>query len=478
MNEMKKNITNIFQECIMSVIPRNIIRNSVTFRKYVLCVNNIQIPIPEKIYMVGFGKAVLSMALEMEKILDGHLKKAVLSVPFGTRVTVKDSVISVLEGAENNIPDQNAVNNTNDIKNFVKSLNPNDVLIVLISGGGSALLSSPTVPLSDKICAINLLGSCGASINQLNSVRKALSNVKGGRFIKFVNNATVVSLILSDIIGDPMNAIASGPTVLNEDSNEVPLKIIKNLNVIDKLPKTVLDAILKNKIDTDIDFTKVHNIIVGNNKIALNTGVNKTTQYVSVLLSDSIQGNIKEVSKLYSNLIKFICKLYLNDEDVNLKKLLLKNILTLNCEINLDDLLNKVKKASQKGCGLCLFGGGETTVILKGNGIGGRNQELALRTSIDLDEINENNFDIMFFSGGTDGIDGPTDACGAFGYPNLLKKAVTEGLDPLMYIINNDSYTFYSKFNNGLDLLKIGHTGTNVMDLQIIIIDPKIKSNK
>lgn len=475
--DMKKYIVNIFKECVQSVLPRNIIKNSLKFHSKTLQVKDDKFYIPKDVYVVGFGKAVLDMALEVEKLLNGSLAKAVVSVPFGTHHDLKNSNICVLEAAKNNIPDEYAVKNTNCIKNLITNLKDDDVLIVLVSGGGSALLCSPTVPLSDKILTINLLSSHGASIVQLNSVRKVLSHVKGGKLVDLVKKSSIISLILSDVIGDPLSVIASGPTVPNNDPSDLPMNIIKQLNLIDKIPSTVLNMLKQNKSSTSTDVKRVHNYIIGNNMIALQTGVECTkNDYTSLILTKSLQGNLALVSQFYYNLILFVCDLYINSAKRNdsLKKKLLSDINDIDREIDIDLLMSRVIEASSNQRGLCIFSGGEPTVKVQGNGLGGRNQELALRISVNIDHCDIlKQFDIMFFSGGTDGIDGPTDACGAFGYPGLVKMAQSQGLNPSKFIENNDSYKFYSLLNNGEDLLKIGHTGTNVMDLHVLIIKPK-----
>lgn len=475
---MKKYVINIFRECVKSVLPRNIVKNTLKFDSKTLYVKGNRFFVPKNIYVVGFGKAVLEMALEVEKILNGSLKKAVISVPFGTRRHINNSQVCIMEAAHNNIPDQHSVENTNCIINTITSMEDNDILIVLISGGGSALLCSPTVPLSDKILTTNLLSSHSATIEQLNTVRKALSHVKGGKLINLVKKSTVISLILSDIIGDPLSAIASGPTVPNNESNYLPIEIIKRFNLLDEIPSTVLNALEQNKPCNYINFERVHNYVIGNNSIALQTGIEYTkNDYTSILLTKSLQGTVAQVSKFYSNLIIFVCHVYLDPKNVNegLKNELILYTSKVDKEIDIDMLICKVIEASSNKSGLCILNGGEPTVKVQGTGLGGRNQELALRISVNIERHSSflKQFDILFFSGGTDGIDGPTDACGAFAYPGLADTAQFQGLNPLQFIENNDSYRFYSLYNDGEDLFKIGHTGTNVMDLHVLIIKPK-----
>lgn len=440
--KMKKYIINIFKECVRSVLPRNIIRNTLRFDSKTLHLKDTKFYVSKNVYMIGFGKAVLDMALEIEKILNGSMKKAIVSIPFGTRYDLKNSRVCVMEAAKNNIPDQYSVDNTNCIKSIIENLKDDDVLIVLISGGGSALLCSPIVPLSDKILVTNLLSSHGASIEQLNSVRKALSDVKGGKLIDLVKSSTVISLILSDIVGDPLRAIASGPTVPNYDSKDLPMEIIKHFNLQDKI-STVLNALQENK-SLNSEVKRVHNYIIGNNTVALQAGVECTkNDYTSILLTKSIQGNVILVSTFYSNLILFVCNLYVNCTNINetLKNELISNMNDIDKNIDIDLLKSKVIEASSNKRSLCILSGGEPTVKVQGYGLGGRNQELALRMSVNIEKHYDclKQFDIMFFSGGTDGIDGLTDACGALGYPGLVETAQIQGLNPSRFIENNDS---------------------------------------
>jgi len=480
--EMKKYIVDVFKNCVRSVLPDSLIKKTLTFdnNSKTLCVRDQKFNISKNVYIVGFGKAVLGMAIEIEKKLNGLMKKAVVSVPFGTQFDLKNSKICVMEAAKNNIPDQHSVENTNFITNFIANLHEEDVLIILISGGGSALLCSPTTTLSDKILTTKLLISNGASIKQLNSVRKALSNVKGGKLMNFVNNSIVISLILSDVVGDSsLSAIASGPTVPNNDLNTLPMEIINNFNLQAKIPLSVFNMLKKHEFCMNSTMNKsVHNILLGDNTIALDALSTFThSDYVGVQLTKSLQGNVTLVSTFYSNLILYVCNLYINKKDTDkvLKNKLKLDIFGIDKDININLLTNKVIEASASRRGLCIYSGGEPTVNVQGYGLGGRNQELALRISANLEKDSHRlkQLNVLFFSGATDGIDGPTDACGAFGYPDLVETAKSQGLDPSEFIKNNDSYKFYSIFNKGKDLIKIGHTGTNVMDLHILIIKPK-----
>ncbi|XP_060836650.1 glycerate kinase [Rhopalosiphum padi] len=490
--DMKKYAVKVFEECVRSVSPRNIVRNALRFDSKKLYVDCSAYSVPGDVYVVGFGKAVLNMALEVEDVLNGRLGEAVVSVPFGTRWPAKPehSRVCAMEAARNNVPDQQSVDNTDRIARTVSRLRSGDLLVVLISGGGSALLCSPTVPLGDKILATKLLSSAGASIEQLNAVRKALSRVKGGRLIGSVRpECPVVSLILSDVVGDPLTAIASGPTVPNGDPDHLPMNIVDGFGLRDQMPGTVVDALLRNTsfTGTAAQFDRVHNHVIGNNAIALRAGVQYAGRdFGAVLLTTSIRGDVAAVSTFYSDLVAYVCDVYADGAaDAKRKeRLKISSTSVVGGGVDVEHLTGSVVEASSRGRGLCILSGGEPTVVVRGSGLGGRNQELALRVAMDLATARRRHdslcrFDVLFFSGGTDGIDGPTDACGAFGYPALVNAALSRGLDPSRYVHDNDSYGFYSALDLGRDgggvgdLLKIGHTGTNVMDVHVLIVKPK-----
>ncbi|XP_025207702.1 glycerate kinase [Melanaphis sacchari] len=493
--DMKRYAVKIFEECVKSVSPRTIVKNTVRFDSKKLYVDDgsssSTYTVPGDVYAIGFGKAVLDMALELENVLGDRLKEVAVSVPFGTRRLPssldKKSRVCVMEAARNNVPDRQSVENTDRIAGTVSRLSVGDLLVVLISGGGSALLCSPTVPLGDKILATKLLSSAGASIEQLNVVRKALSRVKGGRLIGLVREeCTVVSLILSDVVGDPLTAIASGPTVPNDDPDRLPVEIVDGFGLRNAMPETVVDALLRNVSFTGsaARFDRVHNHVIGNNAIALRAGVQYAGRHFeAVLLTTSLRGDVALVSAFYSDLVAYVCDLYAGGgaTDVNRKDQLktASSSVVGGGGVDVEHLTKCVVEASTKGHGLCLLSGGEPTVVVRGSGLGGRNQELALRVALDLTRLQDDllcRFDVLFFSGGTDGMDGPTDACGAFGYPALVDVALSRGLDASRFVDNNDSYGFYSSLDLGRDvgdLLKIGHTGTNVMDVHVLIIKPK-----
>ncbi|XP_063542033.1 glycerate kinase [Cydia strobilella] len=469
-----RDLLQIFKSSVSAVLPDNLIRNSVKYSpvNQQLVILNDKYDLQNKdVYVVGTGKAVQNMAVEIEKIMGPKIKQGIISVPVGSLKHKPSEIITYFEGANNNLPDANAENTARKVKDFVTKLGHNDVLLVLISGGGSALLPLPKKPitLEEKTRLIKKLGNAGADITELNCVRKVISDVKGGQLAIQAQPAQVVSLILSDIVGDPLDLIASAPTTENKDDVSMALNIIKKYNLFDDLPmsfKTVLSEAKKQKL-----FPKenVKNYLIGTNQLSINSALEEARRlnYLALTLSNIVTGNVKEVAKSYATLAKVVChlvtgKMNLNEVKAHIGSL---NIPGLNPEI-----VKQLVKVADKD--ICLVLGGEITVEVKGVGKGGRNQQLALEFSALINEMRGdfNKFEIYLLSAGTDGIDGPTDAAGAIGYLNLVADAKKENLDINIYLDNNDSYSFYKAFRSGDLHVITGHTNTNVMDIHLMII--------
>ncbi|KAL0267543.1 UNVERIFIED_CONTAM: hypothetical protein PYX00_009788 [Menopon gallinae] len=425
------------------------------------------------------------MAVEAERILDNHLRSGVVCVPKNTLNNFKSndsfklkekSVIKVYEGAENNLPDEDAVKGADAIIEEIKSLSQSDLLLVLISGGGSALLPKPRMGLSleDKLYTMKLLMSSGANIKELNVVRKKLSQLKGGGLAILSYPVKTVTLILSDVVNDTLDVIASGPTVPNTDKSEAAYDILKKYDLLDKLPSPVLN-IVQQDFETPFvptqpkGFCHVHNKIIGNNLIAVREAKNCAERlgYRTVILTTLIDSPIKTIIEFYLRLSFEICKmLYTND--IHPFKTMIDHLL----KTNIIDSIN----LSEYCKGICLIAGGEITVPVKGPGVGGRNQELALQFSYRLNKLKENypmyfkDYDVTFMSAGTDGIDGNSCAAGAIGCPNTIARAIENFVDPEFFLVRNDSYNFFKQVNKGANLITTGHTGTNVMDIHVICI--------
>ncbi len=337
------------------------------------------------------------------------------------------------------VPDENGVRGTDEIIALLKGADEHTLVVCLISGGGSALLVSAFqgITLSEKQEITQLLLKSGADINELNCVRKHISKVKGGRLAEIAYPAKVISLILSDVIGDSLDVIASGPTAPDSATYSDALYVLRKYRLLDKIPRTISD-ILSNGADGlipdtpkegSVIFRKIENIIIGSNRIALDAARQMAEEkgFDADIISAGLTGEARDAAKWLAK-----------------------------------------KAIEEKGArgqrARCLISGGETTVTVKGSGLGGRNTELALAFALEIEGIDG----ITLLSAGTDGTDGPTDAAGAFADGETVKKAKAIGIDPVTYLNNNNSYEFFKKTGG---LLVTGPTGTNVMDLQIVLLD-------
>ncbi|PSN33057.1 Glycerate kinase [Blattella germanica] len=495
---VKRDLRAFFDASVRAVQPNSLLRESFTVEGDILKVKDRHYKLNNNCYVVGFGKAVLTMAFEAERILGKHLVTGIISVPEGILNTVKDnpnlqlvsnSVLKVSEGAKNNLPDKAACETASAIKDMVQSLGKNDLLIVLISGGGSALLPLPVPPitLEEKKYVVKLLAAAGANIQELNCVRKKLSVLKGGGLAEIAFPAQVVSLILSDVVGDPLDMIASGPTVLNQDAYDAALNIVKKFSLLEKVPLSVQKCLKsedlslqgQHKLQENKIYSHVQNVLIGSNSTAVAHAAEQAASfgYSPVILSTCVEGNISDVGNIYTALALSICEsIYNKNIDNKIHHILqdMKQKFPIN-ESALEELRSAIQNLQKKG--LCLIAGGETTVVVRGNGIGGRNQELAMIFTRLMYENSKmfsmlDHFEVVFLSAGTDGIDGPTNAAGAFGYRQQFTAAMEQTLDPNEYEKNNDSFNFYNAFSGGNDLIITGHTCTNVMDVHMLIIKP------
>ncbi|CAB3227215.1 unnamed protein product [Arctia plantaginis] len=469
----------IFKSSVSAVYPENLISRSVKYnpanQQLTIAGENFNLQ-NKNVYIVGSGKAVQNMAKEIEIILSSKIKQGIISIPVGSSKYKSELKISYYEGAKNNLPDANAENTAKAIRDLVIGLGRDDLLLVLLSGGGSALLPLPKPPitLEEKTALIKSLANSGADIKELNTVRKQLSDLKGGQLAVKAKPAQVISLILSDIVGDPLDLIASGPTTENEDDPSKAITVIKKYKLYDQLPKTIKSVL--NEVTCECKFPRenVKNYIIGSNRISIEAALAeaRNLDYWALGLSNMVTGNVKDVAIEYVKLTKLFCLLL---EEKSSIKDLTQNLETI-CIPGIDvSVLKNIKSIEKKD--LCLILGGEITVEVKGAGKGGRNQQLALEFSNFVGQANNDfaKFDIHFLSAGTDGIDGPTDAAGAIGYQNLVTEARKENLNTEKYLNENDSYNFYKKFKNGSFHVITGHTNTNVIDIHIIIIKKKEK---
>lgn len=388
----------------------------------------------------------------------------------------------MLEGAAGNLPDENALKAANEIKSRVLNLAGDDVLIVLITGGGSALLPLPIDPitLEEKTLLIKQLSRAGATINELNTVRIALSQVKGGKLAEMGRNANrIISLIVSDIINDPLDLIASGPTIAYQKPHVSPKEILEKYNLLRSLPTSIAKVIsIKNQEEVQAPSLNSDAFLIGNNEIAIEAAMLKAKSFnlFPVFLSAKVQGNVVDVSQAFYELacaVKRFSAASRNEFGEKIARI----SKTLSAQSNfINDLVAALEAGSD---GICIISGGETTVTVTGNGFGGRNQELALRfTQLCCLDADTSSFDdLLLLSAGTDGFDGNNDAAGSLGGSRILSSFINnaDAVRVMQDFINrNDSYSFYKNAlkNYAGDRYHIvtGHTGTNVMDLHLLLI--------
>lgn len=374
----------------------------------------------DRVFLVAAGKAASAMASAVgrETVLTG----GIIVTKYGHALNTKGS-LQVFE-AGHPIPDEAGVLAAKRVQGLLRELNARDLLIFALSGGASSLLPSPvdSVPLADKQITTGMLLRAGANIQELNVVRKHLSSLKGGRLAALAYPATVLGLILSDVIGDPLDVIGSGPTAPDPTTFEDARAVLRKFQI--EAPKSV-SRYLESAVEERPNFDHVYNLVVGSNRIALKASAERAKKlgYRSLVLTSSLQGEARELGRMHAAILR---------------------------------------EAAGQGKRICFLSGGEPTVTVRGGGKGGRAQELTLAAAIDLAGAEP----CLLLSAGTDGTDGPTDAAGAFASPATLAQAASFGLDPAAYLLDNDSYYFFERLGG---LFKTGPTGTNVMDLNVML---------
>ncbi len=434
----------------------------------------------KQFFLIGFGKASYQMARAIEESIDSNLiTGGIVITKYGHTVSQKpeDKKIRRLEDkkistsqplnfsssqlqksririyeAGHPIPDGNGLRATEETINLLRNTDRNTLVLCLISGGGSALFVSPYngITLNEKQQTTELLLKAGADITDLNTVRKHISKVKGGRLAEIAYPAKIIALILSDVIGDRLDVIASGPTAADNTTFPDTLNVINKFKLQDKIPVGVMAILNKGregliqetpKADNSI-FENVRNIIICSNLKALNAAKDKAQlmRFLPEIVSSDISGEARDAGK----------------------RLAEQAIEARGTNLPAGRQGHKVK-TRHKGI-ICLISGGETTVTVRGSGKGGRNTELALSFAREIEGVDG----ITLLSAGTDGTDGPTDAAGAIVNGKTVTRAKKLGLNPEKYLEDNNSYNFFKEIGS---LLITGPTGTNVMDIQIIIVE-------
>lgn len=375
------------------------------------------LPASHRTFAFGLGKAACAMIapLAEEIPLSGSLVITKHASPLAFEP------VTVIEG-NHPIPGRESLRAGSAAMEFLSQLTEDDLLICLISGGGSALMTAPVIPLEDLQALTSALLACGARIDEINMLRRHLDRLKGGGVAQRSNGARVISLILSDVVGDLLEAIASGPTAPDPTTREDALSIIQKYGLEEQIPPSIIPALRETAKPGDAVFERVQNHILAGNSTVLQfvRGQLMEEGIQARIINEKLQGEAREAGRQMA--------------------------------LRLREELGKMQRP------FCLLAGGETTVTIKGSGRGGRNQELALGAVDGLAGM-EN---VLLVSIATDGEDGPTDAAGAVVTGETARRAEMLGLGVSDYLSRNDAYSFFAELG---DLIKTGPSGTNVNDL-------------
>jgi glycerate 2-kinase len=439
LRKMRDDALTVMEAAINAVDPKNAVMEKLRVIDGNVVVDGFMKPLDDvrRVLVVGGGKAGGPMAEVVEDILGDRVEGGVVNILRGTEARHRLNRVR-LNQASHPVPDDEGVKGVKDMMRLTSNLSPEDLVLALISGGGSALMPLPAdgVSLVDIQDVTRRLLSAGATINELNAVRKHLSAFKGGQLAANCYPATVVTLILSDVVGDPIDTIASGPTAPDPSTYETARDVLNKYEVwgsVSHAVKRRVELGLEGKAAEtpkpgDTVFEKVHNVVVANNLKAARTAAETAEKlgYNTKVLSTFVEGEARHVGTVYAGLAR---------------------------SLSMNDL--PVPKPG------ALLIGGETTVTVTGPGKGGRNQEVALSALMKITGL-----DCVVFTLGTDGIDGPTDAAGAIVDGASLSRAQLRGLDPAKHLRENDSYNFFKALG---DAVFTGPTGTNVNDLTLIL---------
>jgi glycerate-2-kinase len=423
----REDVLKILTSAIDAVNPYNAVKKVFDKDKLVFESEEIDLTSFENIYVVGFGKASVGMAravCDFTKISSGVV------VTNDSEAKLENDYIDVVVGGHP-LPNIGSIKGAEQILDIVRLCGKNDLLIVLISGGGSALLCKPRVGLKDLQKTTDLLLRSGADIYEINTIRKHISHVKGGQLAKYAKGV-VVSLVISDIAGDPLESISSGPTCADSTTFSDAKKVLEKYDLWDMIP-TKIRNVIEEGVSGSIDetpkrenpiFRYVFNYIVANNNIACNAAEEKAKKigYQTMILTTSLTGEARDIGRY---------------------------------------LVDKADKYRKEEKDFVFISGGETTVTIKGDGRGGRNQELVLGAVRSIAEG-----DIVLASFATDGVDGKSDAAGAIIDGFTLSRGKQKDLDPNDFLKENNSYEFFKNLD---DLFMTGPSGTNVMDIQVIV---------
>ncbi len=438
-SRLRRDALAILKAALIAADAGNTIRRHLSISHHSLRVGSAAFPLKEfdRVFLIGAGKAATPMSAAARQVLGHALTGGIIVTKYG-HAGRSLSPITVIE-AGHPLPDEQGLIASREIRDLLRELNARDLLILLISGGASALLPAPVeaITLADTQQTTDLLLRAGADIAELNTVRKHLSALTGGQLAALAYPATTIGLVLSDVIGDRLDVIGSGPTLPDSSTFADALAVIQKYKLTSAIPRTVRarlqDGAAGKLPETpkagDPLFRNVHNFVVGSNRLSLEaaSAKAKTLGYRTLILSSTMQGETREVARVHAQILH---------------------------EIQLSG--HPLRRPA------CVLSGGETTVTVAGRGKGGRNQEFALAAAIEIAGLE----DSLILSAGTDGTDGPTDAAGAIATGDTMRRAAALGLDARKHLCANDAYPLFDALG---DLIRTGPTGTNVMDIHLLL---------
>ncbi len=436
--DLKRDSLEIFWAGAKAVAPEEAVKAHLKRDGERLLVDGEELNLGEvnRVVVVGAGKASARMARAVEEILGDRIEGGLIVVKDGHGVPLQR--VGVLE-ASHPVPDERGLEGARRIVELLEGLSARDLAVCLISGGGSALMPYPVegITLEEKQATTEALLASGATIHEVNAVRKHLSRTKGGRLALYAFPARVLTLLISDVVGDDLDVIASGPTVPDRSTYGDALAVVDRYDLGESIPPRVLEVLRKGARGEIPEtpkpghgaFERVTNLIVASNLQGLLAAKDKAKKlgYNVLILSSMIEGETRDVAKVHAGVLKEI-----------------------------------LKSGNPLPPPACIISGGETTVTIRGRGRGGRNQEFVLQAALEIAGWKG----AAVFSAGTDGTDGPTEAAGAWADWKTVERAKELGLDPEAFLLDNDSYHFFKALG---DLVITGPTGTNVMDLRILL---------
>lgn len=435
--ELRRQAAAIFDAAVRAADPAAAVRRHVSLDRSTLRVDGRSYDLErlDRIFLIGAGKASGPMAKTLEDLLGERITAGIVNVKYGYTVPLER--VSLVE-AGHPIPDDAGFRGAERMLDLLEQAGPHDLVLCVISGGGSALLPAPVdgVSLAEKARVTDLLLKSGATIQEINAVRKHLSKIKGGQLARAAAPAEVAVLILSDVVGNPIDAIASGPAVPDPTTFADAREVLKRYGLTAEAPGGLVDYLNRGAAGLVPEtpkpgnpiFERVQTVIVGSNDVAVQAAARSAqASGLQTVVLPTVTGEARDAAAMFSDRAM--------------------------------QFANDIRPA-------CVLAGGETTVRVRGSGMGGRCQEFALAAALKIAGRQRT----LVAAFGTDGTDGPTDAAGAVADGTTLGRADAAGLDARRALDDNDAYTFFSLLS---DLIVTGPTNTNVNDIYLALMSPR-----